>query len=124
MREVRRQNGQHDSEEKAGSGNHEDKESSPEGEAFRTSYDLCHHGSDCLRQSQMMRQDGHRHHCQCYPYHGYATVRITGVSLTNARLQSWHPVTEMAFTATPWVIVTEVGVAVEANGMVNSCEMT
>lgn len=68
----------------------------------------------------MMRYSSHNHHQQCYPNHSYATVRITGVSLTKDLLQSLQPLTEIAFTEVPWVIVTDVGAAVDVKGMVNS----
>ena len=49
----------------------------------------------------------------------YATVIVSGVSLTNEREHSWHPLEATVFTAAPCVIVT-VGAVADAIGTVKS----
>ena len=52
----------------------------------------------------------------------HATVRVSGVSLTNVLPQRWQALTEMALTVLPAVTLTDVGEVALAKGIVNTWE--
>ena len=102
--------------------NDKHKKNRPKTQTPRTLQDLGDHLGDSLGQSEMLRQGSRHHHYEGCLHHDYAvaTVRVSGVSLTKLRLQSWHGAAEIALTVVPATTVTVVGAVAEANGTVKS----
>lgn len=109
-------------------------EGTPEGKAFGTLSYFRGYAEHCFSESEMMGGRGCYHRCKGYPEHSYcgfviydsavaaATVTVSGVSETKARLHGRHEVAAMLLMVCPCDIVTRGFATAVAIGTVKSCD--